>query len=85
MKSSYIYEYHWPKTDKEFDLKTISGAMEVGQDLFLIGSFGGFGGSILFVHADLNKAKEHVDLMNKDPEAKHYYKIYRMQMNTVDL
>lgn len=61
--TEYKYEDHWPQTHK-LDLNTIAGSIEAGQDLYLIGSFGGFGGCILYAHADLERAIKHCKEIN---------------------
>lgn len=78
-KFEYKYEDHWPQDSVEFGLDTIAGAMEVGKDLFLLGSFGGFGGMLAFAHADLDKAREHQRELNAT--MKHHYSIYRLSVS----
>ena len=76
---NWKYEDHWPKDYSTFNLNTISGAIESGVDLFLLGSFGGFGGCVHYVHSDLEKAKEHAKANND--KGKTYWKIFRMKID----
>lgn len=82
MSFVFKYENYWPKS--EIDLRTITGAMESGCDLFLIGSFGGFGGCIFYVHSDLEKAKTHAQEINNRKDFSVHVSIYRMKFKIED-
>jgi hypothetical protein len=77
MGKEYKYEDYWPVKDPEFNLRVIEGAMEVGKDLFLIGRFGGFGGVLVCVHSDAEKAETHRQQLNNEIKGAHF-SLYRL-------
>lgn len=75
----FKYSDHWPILYFDFKLSHITGAMECGIDLFFIGSFGGFGGNLLYVHSSLDEAIKHTKEMNKEKTGPPLM-VYRMKM-----
>lgn len=51
-----LKKWTWPKFELGLDL--LSGSFENGGELYLTGSFGGFGGSFHTVHKTLDDAKK---------------------------
>lgn len=78
----FKYEDYWPKMD--LDLQTVAGAMEVGKDLFLLGSFGSFGGCFLYTHSDFDKAKAHAIQLRKESKYKTHVSVYRLTCRLED-
>lgn len=72
----------WPQQD--VDLRLLTGATEVGTDLFVLGSFGGFGGNLFTgtVCRDLEEAKKLAYRMNKDMS--FHVSIYRISVKLED-
>lgn len=71
---------YWPKN---LDAALIAGAMEVGKDLFLLGSFGGFGGHL---HPEAYPTKENAIEAAKTWNAQglHQVCVYRLTCRLED-
>ena len=67
---------NWPAY--EVNLRLLSGAVGAGRDLFLVGSFGGFGGNFCSAHLDFDEAKQQVTELSKISE--NEYSIYRLKI-----
>ena len=76
------YAKHWPMID--IDLCVLAGSREVGSDTFLLGAFGGFGGTFLYAHSDLEKAKAHAKEWNNDPLTQSHLSVYRLKITLED-
>lgn len=63
-------ESEWPLF--KIDLSLLSGAYETGRPLYLIGSFGGFGGSFFSVHKTYEDAREFLVEHNISPGSTIY-------------
>lgn len=74
------YKKHWPKID--IDLQLITGAKEVGKDLFALGAFGGFGGHLMMVYPDKDWAIRAAKEWNAGK--KSYVSVYRIRCTLED-
>lgn len=74
------YAKHWPQMNIDFRL--LEGACETGTTLWLIGSFGGFGGTFLYDHSDKTKALAHLEQMN-DGNQRTQWQLYSLNIEAV--
>lgn len=72
----------WPF--HEIDLQLITGAAEVGKDLYLLGSFGGFGGCLSHVCIDEAQARQTAKEWNENPEHRSHLSVYKLELKLVD-
>jgi hypothetical protein len=70
------HDKHWPAFELSLDL--LAGSCEVGKDLYLLGLFGGFGGSFTSVHYDEASAIEFAKTLSMGSQV---YRIKVQNMN----
>jgi hypothetical protein len=69
----------WPQHRLSLDL--LSGAMEVGKDLYLLGHFGGFGGTFFEVHRSEAEAVEAAFKIITESAGQKHASVYRVSVN----
>jgi hypothetical protein len=74
MSENEDYKKYWPAISVNNSL--IAGAMEVGKDLFILGSFGGFGGHLGMVYPDKDWAIK--DAKEWNASGKSHLSVYRL-------